>query len=173
MAPSFAVLPGVLMYVLYMRELTVWIVFPTVAICMYSSSPLVPLDSCLTVAACLSSACYRMFIYCVKSQWFPNQKFSWEHSRIKGLQCHGLQCHVRFLWDWPTHYRGLMSGICRFYWGKLPTMRPTIYCCLWWDNPTSNPNNVGTPHALPRSFPTIYPGYIDGVFYRKSIIIFK
>ena len=32
----------------YMGELTVWIVFPTVAIRMYRSSPLVPLDSCLT-----------------------------------------------------------------------------------------------------------------------------
>ena len=28
----------------------------TVAICMYRSSTLVPLDSCLTAAACLSSA---------------------------------------------------------------------------------------------------------------------
>ena len=45
------------MYVSYMRELTVWIVFLTVAIRMYRSSPLVPLDSCLTTAACLSSAC--------------------------------------------------------------------------------------------------------------------
>ena len=55
--PSFAVLPGVLMYVSYMGELTVGIVFPTVAIRMYRPSPLVPLDSCLTAAACLSSAC--------------------------------------------------------------------------------------------------------------------
>ena len=31
--------------------------FHTVAICMYRSSPLVPLDSCLTAVACLSSAC--------------------------------------------------------------------------------------------------------------------
>ena len=45
------------MYVSYMGELTVWIVFPTVVIRMYRSSPLVPLDSCLTAAACLSSAC--------------------------------------------------------------------------------------------------------------------
>ena len=41
----------------YMGELTVWIVFPTVTIRMYISWPLVPLDSCLTAAACLSSAC--------------------------------------------------------------------------------------------------------------------
>ena len=54
MAPSFAVLPGVLMYVSYMGELTVLIVFPAVAIPVYRSSPL---DSCLTAAACLSSAC--------------------------------------------------------------------------------------------------------------------
>ena len=54
--PSFAVLPGVLMYVSYMGELTVSILFPTVAIRMYRSSLLVPLDSCLTAAACLSSA---------------------------------------------------------------------------------------------------------------------
>ena len=40
-----------------MGKLTVWIVFPTVAIRMNRSSPLVPLDSCLTAAACLSSAC--------------------------------------------------------------------------------------------------------------------
>ena len=33
------------------------IVIPTDAICMYRSWPLVPLDSCLTAAACLSSAC--------------------------------------------------------------------------------------------------------------------
>ena len=39
-----------------MGELSVWIVFPTVAICMYRSSALVPLDSCLTAVACLSSA---------------------------------------------------------------------------------------------------------------------
>ena len=57
LAPSFAVLPRVLMYVSFVGELTVWIVFPTVAIRMYRSSPLVPLDSCLTAAACLSSAC--------------------------------------------------------------------------------------------------------------------
>ena len=30
----------------------------TVSICMYRSLPLVPFDSCLSVAACLSSACY-------------------------------------------------------------------------------------------------------------------
>ena len=54
--PSFVVLPGALIYS-YMGELTVWIVFSTVAIRMYRSSPLVPLDSCLTAAACLSSAC--------------------------------------------------------------------------------------------------------------------
>ena len=40
-----------------MGELIVWIVFSTVAIRMYRSSPLVPLDSCLAAAACLSSAC--------------------------------------------------------------------------------------------------------------------
>ena len=57
MALSFTVLLGVLMYVSYMGELTVWIVFPTVTIRMYRTSPLVPLDSCLTAAACLSSAC--------------------------------------------------------------------------------------------------------------------
>ena len=68
--PSFAVLPGVLMCVSYMGELTAWIVFPTVAIRMYRSSPLVPLDSCLTAVACLSSACQRMFIRCVTSKWF-------------------------------------------------------------------------------------------------------
>ena len=37
-------------------ELTVRIVFPNVAARMYRSSPLVPLDSCLTAAACLSCA---------------------------------------------------------------------------------------------------------------------
>ena len=57
LAPGFAVLPGVLMYVSYVEELTVWIVLPTIAIRMYRSSPLVPLDSCLTAAACFSSAC--------------------------------------------------------------------------------------------------------------------
>ena len=31
--------------------------FPTVAIRVYRSLPLVPLDSCLTAAACLSNAC--------------------------------------------------------------------------------------------------------------------
>ena len=45
------------MYVSYVRKLTVLKVLPTVAICMYRSSPLVLLDSCLTAAACLSSAC--------------------------------------------------------------------------------------------------------------------
>ena len=43
--------------VLHMGELTVQKVFSTVALRMYRSSPLVPLDSCLTAAACLSSAC--------------------------------------------------------------------------------------------------------------------
>ena len=89
---------------------------------------------------------------------------------IQGLRWAGLQCHVRFLWDWPTHYRGPMAGICRVYWGTLPTMRPTIYSCLWWDNPTSSPNNVGTSHALPRSFPTIYPGYINGVSIKNPLL---
>ena len=36
-----------------MGELTVWIVFSTVAIRMYRSSPLVPLGSCLTAAVWL------------------------------------------------------------------------------------------------------------------------
>ena len=57
MALSFAVLLGVLMYESYMGELTVWIVFPTVAICMYRLSPLVPSNSCLTAVASFSSAC--------------------------------------------------------------------------------------------------------------------
>ena len=55
---------------IHMKELTVGIVFPTVVILMYRLSPLVPLNSCLTAAACLSSACKRMFIRCVTSQWF-------------------------------------------------------------------------------------------------------
>ena len=41
---------------IHMGELTVWIVFPIVAIRVHRSSPLVPLDSCLTAAACLSTA---------------------------------------------------------------------------------------------------------------------
>ena len=45
------------MMIMIVGELTVCIVFPTIAIRMYRSSPLVPLDSCLTAAACLSSAC--------------------------------------------------------------------------------------------------------------------
>ena len=49
---SFAVLPGVL---IQMGELTVWIMFSIVSVRMYRLSPLVPLDSCLTAAACLSS----------------------------------------------------------------------------------------------------------------------
>ena len=52
--PSFAGLPRVL---IHMGELTVYIVFPTVAIRTYRSSRLVPFDSCLNAAACLSSAC--------------------------------------------------------------------------------------------------------------------
>ena len=52
--PSFTVLPC--MYS-YMGELIVLIVFTTVAIRMYRSLPLFSLDSCLTAAACLSSAC--------------------------------------------------------------------------------------------------------------------
>ena len=83
----------------------------------------------------------------------------------------GLQCHVRFLWDWPTHYRGLMSGICRVYWGKLPTMLLTIYSCLWWDNPTSSPNNVGTSHALSRSFPSLHPGNNNGFFFIENPLL--
>ena len=51
------------MYVSYMGELTVWIVFPTVAICMYKSSPLVPLDSCLTAVARVSSACACLLVH--------------------------------------------------------------------------------------------------------------
>ena len=41
--------------------------FSTAAFRMYRSLPLVPLDSCLTAAACLSSACFIRFI---TSQWF-------------------------------------------------------------------------------------------------------
>ena len=55
---SFAVWPGALMYS-YMGELTVWIVFRIVAIRMYMSSSLVPLDSCVTAAS-----------RCVTSRWF-------------------------------------------------------------------------------------------------------
>ena len=49
-------------------------------------------------------------------------------------------------------------------------MRPTIYSCLWWDNPTSSPNNVGTSHALPRSFPSTYPGYNNGVSIENPLL---
>ena len=49
-------------------------------------------------------------------------------------------------------------------------MRPTIYSCLWWDTPTSSPNIVGTSHALPRSFPTIYPGYNNGVSIENPLL---
>ena len=49
-------------------------------------------------------------------------------------------------------------------------MRPTIYSCLWWDNPTSSPNNVGTSHALPRSFISIYPGYNNGVSIKNPLL---
>ena len=41
---------------IWMGELPVWIVLPTVAVCMYKSSPLVSLDSCLTASACVFSA---------------------------------------------------------------------------------------------------------------------
>ena len=52
---SFAVLPGVLMYVFIHGEVNCLnIVFSTVDRHMYRSSPL---DSCLTAVACLSSAC--------------------------------------------------------------------------------------------------------------------
>ena len=78
-----------------------------------------------------------------------------------------MRCHVRFLWDSPTRYRGTMAGICRVYWGKLPTMPHTIYSCIWCYNPT--PNNVGNPHAFPKSFPSIYSGNNMGVFYRKLL----
>ena len=64
-----------------------------------------------------------------------------------------------------------MSGICRVYWGKLPTMRPTIYSCLWWDNPTSSPNNVGTSHALPSSFPSLHPGNNNGFFFIENPLL--
>ena len=64
-----------------------------------------------------------------------------------------------------------MAGICRVYCGKLPPMLPTIYSCLWWDNPTSCPNNVGTSNALPRSFPSIYPGNNNG-FYIEYPLLF-
>ena len=40
-----------------MGSYSVLIVFPTVAIRMNRTSPLVPLDNCLTAVACLSSAC--------------------------------------------------------------------------------------------------------------------
>ena len=103
----------------------------------------------------------------VKWTRYPIRNFL---GNIQGLRWAGLQCHVRFLWDWPTHDRGPMAGICRVYWGKLPTMRPTIYSSLWWDNPTSSPNNVGTSHALPRSFPTIYPGYNNGVSIENPLL---
>ena len=79
---------------------------------------------------------------------------------IQGLRWAGLQCHVRFLLVWPTHYRGLMAGICRVYWGKLPTMRPTIYSCLWWDNPTSSPNNMW---ALPMHYQGHFPRYTQDI----------
>ena len=83
--------------------------------------------------------------------WTINQRWT------KGIHAqYGTQSKI-FLWtfrDWggqaceSTHYRGPTDGICRVYWGKLPTMSPTIYSCLWWDNHTSSPNNVGTPHAF-------------------------
>ena len=48
----FAVLPGVLMLLSYMGELTVWIVFPTVAIRMYRSLPSVPIGQ-LSDCSCM------------------------------------------------------------------------------------------------------------------------
>ena len=60
--PSFAVLPGVLMYVFIHGGVNClnndsYRCYTYIYIYMYRSSPLVPLDSCLTAAACLSSAC--------------------------------------------------------------------------------------------------------------------
>ena len=49
-------------------------------------------------------------------------------------------------------------------------MRPTIYSCLWWENTTSSPNKAGTSHALPRPFPSIYPGYNNGVSIENPIL---
>ena len=90
----------------------------------------------------------------VNTKLLPNQKFSWEDSVI--MMGKPAMSHQIFVGQ-PHSLSGPMAGICRVYWGKLPTMRTTIYSCLWWDNPTSSPNNVGTSHALPRSFPWIYP----------------
>ena len=50
-------------------------------------------------------------------------------------------------------------------------MRPTIYSCLWWDNPTSSPNNVGTSHALSRSFPSLHPGNNNGFFFIENPLL--
>ena len=44
------------------------------------------------------------------------------------------------------------------------------YNCLWWDNPTSSQINVGISHALPRSFPSIYPGYYNGVSIENPLL---
>ena len=106
----------------------------------------------------------KKFFFCQSSFVFPrvslpNQKFSWEHSGIKV----GNVCNLLII-------VGIMAGICCVYWGKLPTMRLTIYSCLWWDNPTSSPNNVGTSHALPRSFPSIYLWCNNGVSIENPLL---
>ena len=54
--------------------------------------------------------------------------------------------------------------------GNFPQCDPQ-YVGLWWDNPTSSPNNVGTSHALPRSFPSLHPGNNNGFFIENPLLI--
>ena len=80
---------------------------------------------------------------------FPIKKFL---GNIQGL--------LRWAGQRSTHYHGPMAGVCRFYRQKLPTMRSTMYCCLWWDNPTSI---VRIMWALPMHIANHFPQYIQEI----------
>ena len=101
---------------------------------------------------------------------YTNQKFPCEHSGIKvGRPAMPRQI---FLGQPYSTYRGPLDVICHVYWVKLPTIRPTIYSCLWWGNHTSIVRIMWT---LPMHFPNHFPQYIQEIqiFCRKSLIIYK
>ena len=85
-----------------------------------------------------------------------NQKFSWEHSRIKV----GRPAIYSLSW---AH----MAAYVAFIEGNSPQCGPQYICGPHCGSSVGqshfySPNNVGTSHAFAKSFPSIYPGNNKG-----------
>lgn len=90
------------------------------------------------------------------STWTTNRQTTQSEIILWTFDDFGVQAH-----DITSDYCGtnplIIMGPCRVYCGMLPTIRPIIYSCLRWDDPTQSSFNAGSSHALCWPFPSINP----------------